>query len=61
MLSGFVTLSVLYLVSKILKCVVLSVEKISLVTGGCARSVVASSVSVVVVRAITRIRVVEES
>ena len=44
-----------------LKCVVLSVEKISLVTGGCARSVVASSVSVVVVRAITRIRVVEES
>lgn len=51
----------LSLVSEILKCVVLSVEKISLVTGGCARSAVASSVSAVVVRAITRIRVVKRS
>ena len=51
----------LSLVSEILKCVVLSVEKTSLVTGGCARSAVASSVSAVVVRATIPIRVVERS
>ena len=47
--------------SEILKCIVLGVEKTSLVTGGCARSAVASSVSAVVVRVTIPIRVVKRS